>query len=288
MKSLKKVVVVFCLGLLVFVSACDKTNDNESHTLISIITYLVDSITDEVVTFEYDSQKRLNLYTVKNGKSEYRSQITYSVDGKLFQQLNIINGIEIERTSFTFTDTSITEEYFDKSENNVWIPLGQKQVHFLNSDGQIVKEQNYYNSGIGWEARDYNLLTWTNGNVEKYETWLSGARKKSVLSFLNRRLNSQVYNSGLKSTSDYKYLSVSLAYDDKNNPYSAFGIIAGTNGFIRNNVIKETFSKEGQAESIVNYSYEYDDSNYPIKIIATWEINGTIITETALFEYTTR
>jgi hypothetical protein len=288
MKSINKLIAVFCLGLLVFTSACDKSNESETLTLLSKITYLDNSLTDEVVTFEYDSQNRLTLLTDLNGTSEYRSHITYSSDGKLFQQLNIKNGIEIERTSFTFTDTSVTEEYFDKNENNIWIPLGQKQVHYLNNDGQIVKEQNFYNYGIGWEARDYNLLTWTNGNVAKYDSWQSGTRKNSVLNLLNRRLISQIDNSGLKSTFDYKYLSVSLTYDDKNNPYSALGIIAGTDGFIRNNVTKETFSKEGQADSIVNYNYEYDDNNYPIKITVTWEINGTIITETALFEYTTR
>ncbi|MFA6400606.1 MAG: hypothetical protein WCX31_03125 [Salinivirgaceae bacterium] len=287
MKSIQKLVVVFCLSLLVFTFACDKSNDSDSLTLLSKITYVVDDVTDEVVTFEYDSQNRLVKTISSMDAIRIETQIAYFTDGKVSQEFVLRNGLENNKIIYTWTTNTLTEVKWYKDESNVWIEGDIKSVSDFNSDGHIVKNQYFYKQNNVWINDSYALYTWLNGNLEKRESWRIESRKNSSFAQVIKKFEMRAFDAGLKTLNDTKYAVYTYIYDDKNNPLSDnIGFLPYRN---RNNITKLTVSYPNEADWISNYTYEYNSSNFPTKKTVSWtKLDGSIYTETAIFEYTTR
>lgn len=287
MKSIQKLVVVFCISLFLFISACEKPNDNDTLTLVSKITYVVDDLTDEVVTNEYDSQNRLVKTISKMDSIKMETQITYNQDGKVSQELVLRNGIENNKTIYTWVTNTLTKVKWYKDENNVWIEGDIKSVSDFNSDGRIAQDQYFYKQNNVWINDSYALYTWLNGNLEKREGWRIESRKNSSFAQVIEKFEMRAFEAGSKTFEDAKYAVNSYIYDDKNNPLSDnVGFLPYRN---RNNITKLTVSYPNDADWVGNYTYEYNSGNFPTKKTVTWtKLYGSIYTETALFEYTTR
>jgi len=290
MKKLNKLVVL-SIGLLLFTVSCDKTTENEVVTLLTKITWQYDGETDGIATLEYDSQNRLvkiiESYSEEGMDYEDESQITYNSEGKISQILYVEDGMEDDKTVYTWTATSVTEVDWYK-EGSTWVEDDYKYVYTLNSEGQIIKEQSFNNQVNGWVSYWYDLYTWENGNNSKRESWGIDTRKKSVFKHLNNRHQIQLTTTSLKAANDTKYGTTSYLYDTKNNAFLSVGFIAGVEGYNKNNVTKETYSWTGQADEINMYSYEYNDNNFPTKVSSTYSYDGATETEVTLFEYITR
>jgi hypothetical protein len=297
MKNLNKLFVVLCIGLLLFATSCDKATEGDpngggSAFLLTKITWQwvnEEGITEnDIATLEYDSQSRLSkIKEIYDDTTTYESILTYDANGKLSQEMELDNGVETDKTTYTWTATNVTELYSSK-EGNVWVD-DYKYVSELNSDGLITKEEEFYKQDNVWLSDSYYLYTWANGNNTKEEEWYLGNMKSSVIKHLKSRHHKDLNVSGLKSANDTKQSTYTYMYDDKNNAFSSLGFWDGTEALNKNNVTKSTRSYAGQPDEVDTYTYEYNSDNYPTKSTATYPNgDGTTDTEIALFEYTTR
>ncbi len=197
----------------------------------------------EIVSFEYDDQRRLIKETSTDSEANNETTIItyeYNQNGKIAKANYSDNG-----TASSF-DTFVWEGNVVTVIGNVDSDLEKKMVYEFGEDGKLTKYIQYLRNGSVQELSYYETYTWADGNIVK------GLR----------------YNAKdeLTETTTYEY----TIYPNI-SPYSATGFAPS---YVSANAMK--YSKSGSSyvsEKRISYTYA-DGSNLPESITETRLNNG--------------
>lgn len=284
MKRVKLLLALATISLLMITVACDKDKKDEpTDPIITKKCYLTQMIWEEdkdTITFEYDNNHRV--INIKSG-TNWNDVIDYNAEGKIERITNFINGDDRIRASYEWEVKKVTITTDYKTEEGVWETENHKVIMELDSKEQVIKERKYILYEENWKEYSYIDHTWLNENKAESTYWVNTDTKKE-LEYLNKFMTFRKMFPVF--TKDYvKNKLISYEYDNKNSWTDSFYGYFDLN-LSKNNVTKEIqFDMNGDEVSRTEYSYEYNEHDYPSKTIMKWTYNSEIEVETFLLKY---
>jgi hypothetical protein len=248
--------------------------------------------TVEKIDFGYDTDGRLIRWDWVDGDS---TLFIYDDDGNLLMIEEYYSG-SLEYLLLTRDDNRITLQWYF-SENGIDEPDNSKNIIEVGENNEITMVEYYDIDGDQWIMSGYQQYTWNNGNLAKIDGYFNPSLKKSFLSAnpgsfaksFSRR-ESALHKRGFKeldtkdASKEFDLVStVSMVYDNKNNPFTASNIPAvydlgspffnSLNNIISYNQTRKLDGKE--YVTTVTYDWEYNDYKYPsLLILAEGETEG--------------
>jgi hypothetical protein len=151
--------------------------------------------------------------------------------------------------------------------------IGQYITYDYTDNGNIKIKKSYYINDEHEQLMNYSKYEYINDKVIKINIFNPKDQLTHYYTYLYD-------GSGNVSEEEYFYMQegtdarlqtrILYEYDDKNNPYKVFSV-EGTPGTYTNlnNIIKQTtiyYYTEGEQTDIIENTYEYNDSGYPVKV----------------------
>lgn len=261
---MRKVALLFIFSLIFF--SCEKDKIDKQLIVENIDIPLISKVLiggDIYMEYSYNDA---NLVTEERNKFFYAKH-TYNDTNQLvrsdfYWDMRSVSSnssvleAAMNKTEWTNPDNTPLSnyhvlEYNDEGQlirkSNIIPSVGTKIVEFLYENGRIVRTTSYSNNSISAYS-DYEYDD--NGNISKLSHyWVSSTGVAE-----------------LSTTTEYEY-------DNMFNPYLSFKRLTtlgvNTNS---NNITKETYTIEREVDQytekvqITEYSYEYNDKGYPVKV----------------------
>ncbi len=288
---MKKILALLLIGFMFIAVSCDKDDNNESAYLLESITSTSSHEGTYSYDFEYNNQNRLIGIVLEDETEITETKYNYNNKGEISEEFVTIEDKETHKRVYTRSLNLLTIIDYTKNEDNEWVEDNYKITYEFDNDGLLLKYEYFYKFDTIYEAWSYSILTWENGNVSTVESWLNSTLKSNIYKRHQNQLFTQNFNYPiLKSTNDELFFTATYEYDTKNNPIAIVGnpFMPGYNS--KNNAIKMTLSYGSileEDEDEFNYTYEYNDREFPIKGSFTFiNSDNETVTEIALFEYT--
>lgn len=239
------------------------------------------------------------------GAPEFTINYEYNDEGNLFKstQVDIFGATDIITYLYDATGTmvefeqvttdafgDITEEVntFNYVGDNV-VSICQDIVH-TDGDGNVILDRNEVDK-IGFEpnaAGDVELFT------HYYPLDADGNDCNDVSEITNTEMLEYDSNGNMvryqNSQSFFGSLYLTYTYDDNNHPYSGIkpAVFRKILGFSSVNNISSAIEYDADTDEVtgtVNYSYEFNSSNFPTKVTKVYSSPGGGFTQTTEFEY---
>lgn len=267
---MKKSTVLFVCSLLFplfFLSCEDESKDPENQPSQDDLSCYVQKLTfdGDVNIFHYSDDNKIQTVTYPDEPSLYTKfeyneagqtvafkyfdndvvedydTLIYRPDGKLDRIEYYFNG---EKTFHPMRKLFMPKHFTGKQSSLI------SQIKYEYTEGELSKTSYYTSEGeLIWFTE---IETDEKGNVVK-----------------------ETYYSSFTDPAFYKNGTAEMSYDDKNHPFSIFGLVYYEMSFINNalSITEKDFDSDGSIIEtyLTELSYEYNENNYPVKSYLSYE-----------------
>ncbi len=282
MKNFRKTIYLLLVVLTLTMVGCDKETEQEVVPRLTKETIVSDKGISGQMEYEYNSSNQLVLMDYEYNTEDYSDifTLTFSYVGETLDEMIFEADGMKQRIEFTYDGNTVTSQNYSKEPGSDWLDGDYRQVWTLNNAGQIIKDEfQMFNSGV-WETSDYFKMTWANGNMTMEEGFdMDGLKSIPLFNGKTSRLILGPQN--LKNATDTKYYSATYTFDEAQNANASTSTgLMLTN---KNNTLSMEISNNGiDITEKFTFQYEYNDKNYPTKVIETDSDDNTM---TTVYEY---
>lgn len=221
---------------------------------------------ENTMTYENNLLKTLTHLDTKKNKIENKTTYNYA-GGKLVEEIEENDNAQESKTvAYKYTNDRLTEIQYNRKDSDLKFPQVTKFVYPSATEIQEIEHFSIVTNGIEYAKVRTNTHT---------------------LDAQKRIIKTMIVDERSKETIDYQY-------DDKNNHlYYQLDMPSSPTLFIdpisaKNNVISEKRIKERLTEpkrtevESVDYTYQYNDKRYPIKIKRVHKENNKVVQESTV------
>ena len=241
MKTLKTIITSL---VLIFITACSKDDDSIAQETAhkNLLIKSIDSDDQSYKTYVYDANNRLTGYTLVLPLSSYSKTFSFSYNsfGKISEFIDVSNSETLEKYFYTTDGSKLIKRESGDGEH----------VHtFTYENNQVTDNYRQTSVGTGWrEVYTYD----SKGNVIEQKSFSNTSNSNPI--------------GTLSNTIKYTYSTKNSARSSiPKEFYFPFTYI--------NNIETQQYNNE----SVYTYTYEYNQDNYPTKVIGNY---------TTTYEYT--
>jgi len=263
--NFKPVISTFLMLLLSVILTisigCKKTSSPPQLTCyLSTMSVLNDGVVTQ--TFEYSYKN--NIIDQVNEGNDYNEYV-FDDEFRLSSIVHYKKGEKKSETRYTYDQNTVKETFGNFATNGDWISENWKIIYEFDETDQLKKLESHLKPDTAWIIQYYNLYEWSNGNISKKEHWKN---KEVMLSDETLRGHTNV-KLGLNDDEFEQYSVSTYQYDDKIHPFSANKVLL-FGKVTKNNLIKEDYTLVSTNETnTLDYTYEYNDHDYPISRLIT-------------------
>lgn len=221
---------------------------------------------ENTMTYENNLLKTLTHLDTKKNKIENKTTYNYA-GGKLVEEIEENDNAQESKTvAYKYTNDRLTEIQYNRKDSDLKFPQVTKFVYPSATEIQEIEHFSIVTNGIEYAKVRTNTHT---------------------LDAQKRIIKTMIVDERSKETIEYQY-------DDKNNHlYYQLDMPSSPTLFIdpisaKNNVISEKRIKERLTEpkrtevESVDYTYQYNDKRYPIKIKRVHKENNKVVQESTV------
>ncbi|GIM51035.1 hypothetical protein CAPN004_00650 [Capnocytophaga cynodegmi] len=221
---------------------------------------------ENTMTYENNLLKTLTHLDTKKNKIENKTTYNYA-GGKLVEEIEENDNAQESKTvAYKYTNDRLTEIQYNRKDSDLKFPQVTKFVYPSATEIQEIEHFSIVTNGIEYAKVRTNTHT---------------------LDAQKRIIKTMIVDERSKETIEYQY-------DDKNNHlYYQLDMPSSPTLFIdpisaKNNVISEKRIKERLTEpkrtevESVDYTYQYNDKRYPIKIKRVHKENDKVVQESTI------
>lgn len=221
---------------------------------------------ENTMTYENNLLKTLTHLDTKKNKIENKTTYNYA-GGKLVEEIEENDNAQESKTvTYKYTNDRLTEIQYNRKDSDLKFPQVTKFVYPSATEIQEIEHFSIVTNGIEYAKVRTNTHT---------------------LDAQKRIIKTMIVDERSKETIEYQY-------DDKNNHlYYQLDMPSSPTLFIdpisaKNNVISEKRIKERLTEpkrtevESVDYTYQYNDKRYPIKIKRVHKENDKVVQESTI------
>lgn len=271
-----------------FLFACEKDADVKKP----IYRLTESSYNGESPTYySYDSQGNLiKSYAYAQDSMEVSSHYSYTDAGELLSIKSFQGTAQNYEVNFTRKGNVVshTSKRADMDGGNLLDEADRIDL-YLNSNQQIERYVHVYLSETNvWDTASLIEYTWLAGNRVKSESFKKTATKKGQ--YLSAMIQELYFTKKTPSFKNGNLASSSIStseFDTQNNYKKAFGPANSTGEISVNNLTKykSIDSETGEVRYEGEYSYEYNDMNYPTKSVDNYNWFGEDMTDEHIYKY---
>lgn len=266
-------VIVLLSVILTVNNGCNKTSTPTQLTCyLSTMSILNNGVATQTFEFSYKNNI-INRVSEGNDDNEY----VFDDDFRLSSIIHYKDGEKKSETRYTYDENTVRQTFGNFATNGDWISENWKLIYVFDENDQLTKLESHIKPDSVWIMQHFDLYEWSNDNISKKEHWIN----KDITP--KNRSNPDEVNVKIGIDDNFEQYSVSTyQYDDKFHPFAANKVLM-FGEVTRNNVIKEDYTLVSTNETnTLNYTYEYNNHDYPISSLTTTTDGTTFNTK---YEY---